>query len=256
MNKMKNRLFTLVMGLVLGCGDYDSYSDDPDLGQTEQAVGIKVGQAFSYGVTTATAHSQIRCQVGGGSVCSVPRTKAPTYFLTSSMSSTEKSLARTAFNYYNSKTNWVFTETTNSASATILVNNVAGCSGSGIQNLVCINLAQSGNTLSEPTSIPNTYTEHTTGVIHIDNAKINASTSVAQERINRTYHGLLVAIASWMGHGAKANSSSSPVRLNVLNPDTVVDLTAGEICAMKGFLPGAQFGTATSIGIVATCSSD
>jgi len=237
----------------------DERSEPVEIGQVKLPVGIKNGPTYAYGVTTTGVHDQLRCTNGQNVTCSVPQTKAPTYFLASSMNTSEKNNARAAFAYLDGKLNtWTFTETTDSASATITVNRVDNfCTGFDIQGLVCVNLSGQGNALSEPTSIPNTYTEHNKGIIHIDRSKINFSTTDPQDRIFRLYHGLIVAIASWMGHGSKALSTPTPIRRAILAPQDIInDLSAGEICAMNGFLPKAQFGSATSIGIIATCASD
>ncbi len=247
--------------LAMACAGTDDvqpdYGADAGIGQTTQAVGIKTRPGFSYGVTITTTHTQNTCQSGGGQTCSVPQTKGPTYFLASSLNATEKFYARQAAAYLDSKTNWSFTETTDSAAATITVNRLDNfCTGLDIQKLVCVNLSAQGNTLSEPTSIPNTFTEHSKGIIHVDRVQLNFSTTSAAERELRLYHGLIAAFASWMGHGVKSTTSSTPIRQYILTPDDIGDLSAGEICAMNGFLPKAQFGAANTIGITATCASD
>lgn len=244
-----------------GVDDYTDESSDqvesePEIGQVKQPVGIKVSSGFSYGVTISTTHTQSRCQSGGGQTCSVPQTKGPTYFVSSSLNATEKFYVYQAVAYLDNKTNWVFTETTDQNNATLIFNRLDICTGLDIQGLVCVNLSAQGNTLTEPTSIPNTFTEHSKGIIHVDRAKVNASTTNQAERERRIYHGLIAAIASWMGHGTKSTTAGTPIRLHILNPDVITDLSAGEICAMNGFLPKAQFGAAGTIGIIATCASD
>lgn len=260
MSAIKSVLLILFL-FAVGCGDYDGEGEadtGQDIGQAQQAVGIKVGSSRAFGVTTTAVHGQSRCTNGGvNTVCSVPQTKGPTYFLASSLSANEKSNARIAFAYLDGKSNWTFTETTDSSTAVLTVNRIDNfCTGALIQDLVCVNLSGQGNTLSEPTPIPNVYTEHSNGIIHVDRAAINASTADATDRGFRTYHGLLAAILSWMGLGTVSGNGGSPSRATVLTPDLVTDLTAGEICALNGFLPKAQFGAANTIGIVSNCGAD
>lgn len=255
------KFISIVTLALVACASADQSFDDnvdEEIGQVEQAVGFKKGPTYAYGVTTANTHDQLRCTNAQNVTCSVPQTKSPTYFLASSLSANEKANARTAFAYLDGKTNWTFTETTDANAAVITVNRLDNfCTGFDIQGLVCVNLSGQGNTLSENPSIPNTYTEHSKGVIHVDRSKINFSTTDIEDRGFRTYHGLIVAIASWMGHGAKALSTSTPIRRAILAPkDIINDLSDGEVCAMNGFLPKNQFGSATSIGVISTCAGD
>lgn len=254
---MKKLLITTLFALACAGTDESYDYEDQDIGQITQAVGIKTRPGFSYGVTVSNTHTQSACQSGGSQTCSVPQTKAPTYFVSSSLNATEKFYVYQSLAYLDNNTNWSFIETTDQGSATLVFNRLDNfCTGLDIQSLVCVNLSGQGNTLSEPTSIPNTFTEHSKGAIHVDRSQINASTTNAAERERRLYHGLIAAIASWMGHGVKSTTSSTPIRAFVLNPDVIGNLSAGEICAMNGFLPKAQFGTATSIGIAGTCNSN
>lgn len=82
------------------------------------------------------------------------------------------------------------------------------------------------------------------------------TTNVMQRNYIR-YHGFIAAIVSWMGHGVTTAENFSPASRNVHSPlDTITDFTAGEKCRMNGFLPGTQFGGATTIGVISVCTGD
>jgi hypothetical protein len=243
---------------VVACGATPDEFEAIELGQAEQAMAFKAGPNLAYGVTVEESHDQLQCINVGNDECSVPRTKSPTYFLDSTLTSTEKTAVRADFAAIDAATNWTFTETTSQATATIIVNRIDNfCTGTQIQDLVCINLTGQGNTLTEPTPIPNVYTEHTRGVMHIDIAAINASTTNASERLRRKTHGTRAAILSWMGLGVRSHNSSSPTRQAVLSNDTVGSLTNGEVCRVNAFLPLAEGGTAKTANLLTpACSGD
>lgn len=246
---MKYAMLLVVLGTACSATpeEFEAF-EELDFGQTTQAMTFKAGPNTAYGVTVDDTHDQIQCFNIGNDECSVPRTKSPTYFLDAGLTAAEKTAVRADFSAIDSATNFSFTETTTAATATITVNRFNSfCTGTGIQDLVCVNLTGQGNTLSEPTSIPNVYTEHTKGVIHIDTTAINASTTVAAERLRRTSHGVRAAILSWMGLGVRPHTGLSPTRQTVNNPDSIGALSTGEVCRVNAFAPLATGGgTATS----------
>ena len=250
--------YSMCLMFVVACGAAPEEFEALELGRAEQAMAFKAGPNFAYGVTVDDTHEQLQCINIGNDECSVPRTKSPTYFLESSLTTAQKDAVRADFAAIDAATNWTFTETTIAANAIITVNKFDGiCSGPQIQDLVCVNLTGEGNTLTEPTDLPNVYTEHTKGVIHIDVAAIDASASTSAERLRRKSHGTRAAILSWMGLGVRSHTGLSPTRQAVQNPDSIGALSAGEVCRLNAFLPLAQGGTAkTANRLTPACTSD
>jgi hypothetical protein len=262
----------LLLALMVACaGAADDYGPDAELevGSLAQAVGIKTGLVNSYGTIEVTGqpHRHARCPATGAVKCSVPRTKGPSYFIDSgSLNANEAQIARSAVGTIDMQVNWKFTETTDPATATLTFNRLDGCNGEDIQGLVCVDFTEQHNTLSEPTPIPNTYTEHTKGVIHVDRSKINACRSCGYgpcdvcpqtEKNKRMLHGFQAAIVSWMGLGVSGYMpSTSPANRFINDPDDTGLLTAAEVCKLNGFLPAGQLGTSSTISIVSNCNAD
>jgi hypothetical protein len=229
------------------------------IGTVEQAVGFKSGTTDGYGVVNISGepHRHARCPATETGVkCTVPQTKGPTYYIHNSLNANEQQYARIAIGLIDQQTNWTFTETTESTLATLTFNRIDNnCSGGNIQDLVCVNLSGQGNAYNEsPSALPNSYTSHTKGIIHLDRAKLNLCTTCSDgEKNKRMSHGFQAAIVSWMGLGiGGADDSKSPARRFVRNPDDTGFLTAGEVCKLNGFLPAGQFGTASTIGLVSS----
>lgn len=268
---MNRTLFAISFSsLFLACGGYAAdgldNSDDgitteiiSDFGQLQQGVGVKLGtgthQGFGSIEISGQPHKHSRCPSSEfGLRCSVPRTKSPTYFL-QGLTAHEKDLVHNAFNVIDAQTNWTITETTDSASATITVNPLT-CTGDDIQRDVCVNFTAQGNTLAEVSPIPNSWTEHTKGVIHIDRAALLDEDTVAVERDRIALHGLQAALGSWMGLGLSGIESPSPMRRFVHHPDDTTTLSAAEVCKLDGFRAAGQLATPTSIQFYATCTGD
>lgn len=246
--------------ILFGCaGSDESFKDGLEIGQDSEGVGVKLGTGThqGYGVIEINGqpHKHSRCPSEDlGLRCSVPRTKSPTYFL-QGLTAHEKDLVHNAFNVIDAQTNWVITETTDSANATLTVN-PQSCFGDDIQRDVCVNLSAQANTLKEPSPVPNSWTEHTKGVIHIDRGALLDEDTVAVERDRVALHGLQAALGSWMGLGLSGIESSSPMRRFVHHPDDTTTLSTSEVCKLNGFLPAGQLATPTTIQAYSPCAGD
>lgn len=245
--------------LLCCCGDFERKDLFTEIGSTVQAVGVKTSPGYTYGVGAAQQHVQLACDKTHEKVCTVPKTKSPTYFISSSLTGQARTDAQNAINFIDAHTNWTFTATSDPIGATLTFNALTDecLSGVGVQKYVCADLTLSGPGLAETTPIPNTFTQHTGAGIHYDQNSLFADFSDGTQRNFVRYHGMLAAIVSWMGLGVNTEGTSSPAHQFVHIPlDTVTDFSAGEYCRMNGFLPGAQFGTSTTIGIIATCPTN
>lgn len=253
-----NKYLAIIGVTLFACGaPVEGEDQDQQLGQVEQPVGFANNDGgYYWGVKTISVHSHTRC-LDGNSVCSLPRTKGPKFFIETGLTDAQKTSFRAAAATLDVQTNWSITETSTESQAQIIVNGIPDfChNAGGMESIVCVNLGALGNTLSEPVSIPNTYTEHLDAVLHLDVNQLNA-TPPGAARDNLLFHAWQLGILTYMGAGPVNPCLTDPA--GKVSPSCLVpgngfqfatgNLSVGEVCKLNKFLPAAQFGTSTTIG--------
>lgn len=233
------KLVSAIALLGIGCGG-ETYSEEPseesgaaeELGVVEQAIRVKPGATFTYGVSTAQSHLPCTFGQSSGAVCSLPINSNPGFAFSYCISTagqgaftaaeasrvdTEmQTVAVTLTNAFNPGVSPNKLSLVKSCQIiggdgpdlTIMKGSVSG-SGVNVYHYVSTALDTFGPVLTESPALNGTYRGHATAIMTIDLASIIADQSSTTFENRVLNHALGYGARSFMGLGGRAGSGSS-----------------------------------------------